>query len=395
MNKRSLGGGLLIAALGVVGTWAYCHAPTTAQDRSITTARRAVELPLQRSSDRAGSSGDEIDEAPELPGEPSDEAPVSPAQARAGSIEQLQKSLRIYQEFAVYPPWSRPYGEATLHYVDWNKLRPEGQPFAVDEENRELSVEVSLDRMFAGPGEAIRALVKLGRRENGVLVPASFDQVTARIEWNERGKGYSLAQALSLTQQRTDYTTSFVPSQIPVLAAGPREAMVTVEVKRGVFFKEIRMPFQYAVKPVFQVHGIAGERVANGSLVIDLDVEAAYATPTLIQAVLYDRSGKTPIAVYDDYFRPVKAGRQVATITFFGKALREKNVVGPYSVRALHGVSKDPGADSPEIFWKRDDALPLVTTLYYPTQFSDAEWSAPEKDAKIAQYEALIRAGGL
>jgi hypothetical protein len=387
----------MVVALGAVGAWMHVRTPTGAKSDG-TAAAIQVKTNL---SDEAPSldrlHGEHaLEETPEeLMVETLELDPPSPEQANAYAVEQLQKSLRMYEEFTVYPPWSRPYADNMRHYVEWNKLRPEGQPFAVDEEKRELSIEVSLDRMYAAPGEAIDALVKVGRLEDGVLLPAAFDRVTARIEWNDPENGYSLAQPLTLEQQGTNFTVSFVPAQIEALAARPREAMFTAEVKKGVFFKVIRIPFQYAVEPVFQVLGIAGDRVENGSLVVDLEVAVAHATPTLIQAVLYDESGQTPIAVYDDYFRPTEPGQQIATITFFGKVLREKNVTGPYSIRALHGVGKNPDAEPQESYWKRDDTPRLLTKLYFPTQFSDADWSSPEKDEKIRQYTALIEAGGL
>lgn len=394
MNRRWKAG-LLVLALVAAGAWMHIR-PSTGTKSDGTAAAMQVNASPPREAPSLDRLHDEHEQTPEeLIIETLELEPPSSEQANVYAVEQLQKSLQIYEEFAVYPPWSRPYADNMRHYVEWNELRPEGQPFAVDEEKRELSVEVSLDRMYAAPGEALHALVKVGRLEDGVLLPAAFDEVTARIEWNDPENGYALAQALALEQHGTDYAVSFMPSQIDVLVAGQREAMFTAEVRKGVFFKVIRIPFQYAIEPVFQVLGIAEDRIENGSLVVDLDVDVAHATPTLIQAVLYDPSGQTPIAVYDDYFRPTEPGRQTATITFFGKVLREKNVTGPYSIRALHGVGRNPNVEPPEIYWKRDDTPALVTGLYFPSQFSDAAWSSPEKDEKIGQYTELIEAGGL
>jgi hypothetical protein len=45
------------------------------------------------------------------------------------------------------------------------------------------------------------------------------------------------------------------------------------------------------------------------------------------------------------------------------------------------------------VFWARTDQLPpLVTTnAYSSSQFTREAWTSPDKDAKIKQYEDLIR----
>ncbi len=308
-------------------------------------------------------------------------------------LGQVRDALQRYREFTVYPPWSRPFAANTAHYVDWNKLQPEGQPFAVDEAGRELMVEVSLDRMFAGAGEQILTTVRAGRMEEGQLRPATFDKIEARIERNVPGKGIVAIRPLQLDQSGPLYSARFAPSEDPTLAERPQEAMVTVEVRKGVFFKTIRMPFQYAAAPPLKVLGVRRDALQDGSLVVELEVDVVRLAPTLLQAVLYDSAGRVPIAIYDDYIRPTELGRQPVPITFFGRAIREKNVNGPYSIRALHGVSKD--LEGSDLYWKRDDAPVLLTHAYSAAMFSGAEWESPEKRAKIAQYEEILRAGSL
>ena len=391
-----------VFVLASIAVWIYLRSPASPQDDK---NKKAVDQATHGAPSATRNSPPQLDLAPppddwtEVPEEvfatPVEIDPPSAENARADSLERMKKSLQIYRDFTKYPPWSRPYGDNTVHYAEWNTLRPEGQAFAVDDQNRELWVKVHLDRMYAGPGETINAVVELGRLEDGQLVAASFDEVSARIEWNDPVAGYQLAHKLTLNQVGSNYMVSFAPDQIAALAVEQREALFTAEVKEGLFFKVIRMPFQYAIEPAFEVLAIADDRIADGSLQVDLEVVVGRAVPTLIQAVLYDQRGQTPIAVFDDYVRPTDVGKQIATLTFFGKVLREKNVNGRYSIRALHGVVRAPDDEGGELYWKRDDTPVLLTRSYYATQFSDAEWSDPEKDKKIAQYETMIESGPL
>lgn len=402
MNRR-LGALLLVVALGAVGAWILFRAPTrTSGDEQAKKDTQAAngtgEVPsLAAVADDEHDDDEHVEESAEdRIAETLEIHPPSAEEAKTWSLDQLQKSKQLYEEFTRYPPFSRPYDESKLPMVEWNKLRPMGQEFAVDEEKRPLSVEVSLDRMYAAIGEPINVVVKAGRVENDVFVDASFDKVEARVEViNPQTAKYDTVYKIPLQQSGPTFTGSVVPSSLPALKQGNPEALITVEIHRGVFFKEVRMPFEYAVTPPFTVLGVAGDRLESGSLYVDLEVDVVHTYPTLIQAVLYDKAGTTPIAIYDDYFRPTKAGKQTATIMFFGKALREKNINGPYSLRAVHGVIQFIDTELPHQYWKRDDTPLLLTKQYYATQFSDADWDSPEKNEKIKQYDDLIEAGGI
>jgi hypothetical protein len=138
------------------------------------------------------------------------------------------------------------------------------------------------------------------------------------------------------------------------------------------------------------VRDIAVDRISAGSLEVVFDVNVSYVAPTLVEAVLYDASGKTGIATYDDYVHPTQTGGTKITITFFGKAISDSGINGPYSIRALHGHVKVPTAQPPEVFWARAASPVLLTQAYSAGMFSNAAWSSPEKDAKIAQYQQTI-----
>ncbi|MCU0620045.1 MAG: hypothetical protein MUC69_00925, partial [Gemmatimonadales bacterium] len=84
-------------------------------------------------------------------------------------------------------------------------------------------------------------------------------------------------------------------------------------------------------------------------------------------------------------------GPVTLVLTFFGKALREAGVDGPYSIRAVHGTVKQTDEQGMQsIGWSHPQ--PLTTRRYQASDFADAEWDAPEKQQKIGHYQALIQA---
>jgi hypothetical protein len=84
----------------------------------------------------------------------------------------------------------------------------------------------------------------------------------------------------------------------------------------------------------------------------------------------------------------VAVGPQEMQITFFGRAINEKGIDGPYSIRALHGHVRVPDADPPEVFWAHE--TPISTGTYKATDFAAGEWDSAEKQTKINQYKTLI-----
>jgi hypothetical protein len=316
--------------------------------------------------------------------------PMSAEEAREKSLEHAQRSLQLYRDTMVFPPWSRPYDGSTQHLVDWNRAWGVGQPFAADKSRREIRADVTLDKLYAGPGEAMAVTLTVSYVDTGD--PTDPDALSGRVEcYDIKSETWKLAADVAFSKSAAGhYRASFTPSSIAALSAAPQEARFIAHLKIADFFKDLPQPFQYAAKEVFAVRQLVAERVTEGSLEIVLDVDVSYVAPTLVQAALFDASGKTAIAVYDDYYRPAAVGRAQLSLRFFGKILRDKGLNGPYSLRALHGHVKVPTAEPPEVFWSRADSPPIITHAYSASQFSDSAWSAPEKAEKIDQYAQVI-----
>jgi hypothetical protein len=319
--------------------------------------------------------------------------PMTPEEARARAIEHAKRSLDIYKETMVFPLWSRPFDGSTRHLAEWNKPFPEGQPFAADKDRNEIRVDVVLDKLFAAPGEAITATVTVAYDVSGV--PVEADTTAGHIVvYDESSQAFQPIPSgdVSFNEGPSGtYTASFTPSTFQALRDKQVEARFVTHVALGEFFKDVTEPFQYASEDVFTVRDIAVDRMTNdGSLEVMFDVNVSYTAPTLVEAVLYDATGSKGIVTYDDYITPTQTGGTKMSITFFGKAIRDSGINGPYSVRALHGHVKVPTADPPEVFWSRPATPVLMTHSYLASMFSDAPYSSPEKTAKIQLYQQTI-----
>jgi hypothetical protein len=322
---------------------------------------------------------------------------IEPVDGKLASVERLERTLAIYKEVTVYPPWSRPAAEGSApHLLQPNAPASMGQPFAADRDGRKIRTDVQLDRWFIGPGERATATLTISRDdEESAYEP---DAALMRVEYYDPvEKAWPVAAELPLSRQGDKRVAVIDPAAIPVLATAdpPPEVRLLARVEIGLFYKDLPILFRYANEQPFEVTGPAGDQIAGGSLEVDLEVDVHHVAPTLIQAVLYDAAGIRPIATYEKTFHPTRTGPQIATLQFFGKVLREAGVSGPYRIKSLHGHVLNPGAEPAELFWWHADDPPLMTRAYSSSQFSDAPWSSPDKEHMVARYRELIDKGGI
>jgi hypothetical protein len=384
MRRSTLVGAALLV---IGGAWLARHSGHSSP-RSVATVAPA--------SDHAAST------SPALP-PPFDEPADSDDVAAHASIAQplidpaafsrkLEATLAIYQETMVYPRWSRPVDGSLPHLLDWNHSLQIGQPFAADRERREIEAHVVLDHSFAGPGDVLTAAVEVFRSDDHL--PVNPDKITARVElYAGDAVGWQVAADIAVAPAGRTWQAQFAPARLDRLAAAPRPARLVIRVELGEFFKELPLSFRYAAAPAFVVLAKTGDHLQAGSLAVDLNVDVRHPQPTLVQAVLYDPTGKTAIATYSDWFRPTEVGPQAMTITFFGKVIHDKGIAGPYRIGQLHGHVQVPEADPLEVWWAGPESPPIVTGVYLPSMFSSADYDSPEKRTTIAHYEELIKNG--
>jgi hypothetical protein len=314
---------------------------------------------------------------------------------RQAAAEMARNALEDYLKFAKYPPWSRPADDSQTHLWKWNEPSKAGQAFALDKDQKPISGDLVLDRMYAGPGEPITATVVVwgGEYEATQRTPVPFTatgiistgganpQVAAQLAFEPRTAGSPLEKS-----------TTFIPSSLPLLQGRVIQPQLIVTVKAGDRDFFFNRSFRYAATAPFEIKGKKSEGIVNGSLEVRLNglSHTAQVGGMRVQATLFDAAGKTPISVYDQTIQLSGVGEVPVVLTFFGKTIRDSGIDGPYSIRGLHGIviaEDDKGMQ--DVVWKVDQ--PIVTNKYAAKDFSDKEWNAPEKQQKIKQYQDVIK----
>lgn len=341
--------------------------------------------------------------SPPHPGLPA--LPLAPDDPRKETaIELAKETLAHYLEFSEFPPWSRPADGSQAHLWKWNELPPTGQAFSNDDKGKPISAELVLDKMYAGPGEVITATVRAwsGAYEDTVRKPAELQSVRGELQiWKDgvqgpNEMGWPAVEKVAFAKvddaAGPRWVAPFTPSLVAALAKKPEDVRFVAWVAHKSHEFPLISPFRYASKvPLVVLDGHA-DKIEKGSLEVTLGVDVKILGPIMIQATLFDAEGKAPIATYDDFYRPAQLGPQEVKITFFGRAITEAKVDGPYSVRALHGYVHFENEDPPEIFWSHEKPIP--TAAYKSTDFSSGEWDSQEKQDKINQYKEYMKSLG-
>lgn len=152
------------------------------------------------------------------------------------------------------------------------------------------------------------------------------------------------------------------------------------------------------------------ERIENGNLVIDVLVDVKRECKFVFQSNLFDYRGRpmhwaTVNAVFEPGVKPV-------SFVFFGKIFWDDGFEGRYTLRDLRGTCENlpfparwigdparvdaitsaaPRAE-PFLYYLPYTALQFTTQKEYRlNDFNKAEWSSPEKDAKLRELESAAQ----
>jgi|GEM_PF-4519808 len=377
-----------IAIIAVVAVVAAYMLLTKTDDQRNTPAPTHSEAPDTPSTSQT------LADSPDRPSleRTDDRKPILLSDEAAGKVgvDKVKRTLALYKRTLRYPRWSRPADGHERLDIEWNKGWPKAQPFAADDQRREIEMHAALDKAFADRGEQLTVTVDIFRPENGEKLRVTPDELVARVEYHT-GTSMKVVAEVPMAKSGDHYTGSFAPSAIKELASKQRRVQLVVFARIGRFSKDMSLPFTYAVYKPFLVKRHAGDSIVDGSLVVEYDVVVGHVQPHRVVAVLFDSTGTKPLATYRNWFRPTDRGPQKMRLTFFGKILRESGVDGPYQVRALHGHVRVPGGDPLEVVWKYDKST--TTNAYSANQFSAEDYSSAEKDRMITRYQNLIDNG--
>jgi hypothetical protein len=389
VSRRTVG--LLVVAVVVLGLWIGLRpkepAPVAAKHPPSAVMSEVKHTPVRVVSTSDG--GVAVHESEPDPGQ------LTPELQRE-AVARWEKSLSLYKEFARFPPWSRPADLSQQHL--WVRNTPEkvAQPIALDENEVPISAELSLDRLYAGPGESITATLEVwsGNVDDPERKPVPFTakgHVAIIHPKDGSGRAAGSVDFTAVPQQPTKKHTTFVLSRMKPLQARNEALNFTAQVTAGdrTYYFNRRLFYTAAVP--FEIEGKEADAIVNGSLEVRLRARSKVkqSGQMRVQATLFDGDGKTPISVYDGVVQVPGEGPFPLVITFFGKTIRDGDVDGPYSIRALSGImTVSEGQDIQDLRWSH--AKPILTRRYAAKEFSDAEWDAPEKDQKIRLYQREI-----
>lgn len=274
-----------------------------------------------------------------------------------------------YRERAQYPPWSHPLDDG----VDPILRDREVSPITAGGPNGEAPLlTVFPDRVsFESPEPAILyAYLSQGdRREpaqemRGILMSEEM-QPLAEVEFRDDGSGADTVSGDYLYAARIDFGERLQPALSESFLV--RVIAITEEGLERV----TASGFLYS-NPAARLTGRFRDAVDDGSLVVEAEIEASAGGRFHLEGTLYDGAGGRPLVWAQDAAE-FAAGRHWMRLTFFGRAVAQSGVDGPYWLRfaALSTTSQMPNAKN-SLF---EDAH--RTAAYPAASFDDAPFDDP------------------
>lgn len=314
-------------------------------------------------------------------------------------VRVLTETKAHMQEHFRFPPWSRPAttDNRFLHEDEPNLSTGTGRATVSANTYFNGDVEIS-PRVIPAKGKAqVRVHLRKFVDEDPAQVDLAAVQLDARVQVYDRTPrdmlapspnaeakdGFADVGTLQFKRDVEGWVAELDPARIKALA-GPHEARVRVTAKIGDIAFTMDGAFAYEGAEQFRIVSLRQATVDSGSLKLSFQVEAASAGTLRIQGGLFAPGGEA-IAAYDRE-QPVVAGLQRVDVIIFGKVLREAGADGPYVFQHVRGDVTL--ANKARMAW-RDDRK-FATGPLKVSEFSDADWSGPEKDAALAPYDLQL-----
>jgi hypothetical protein len=313
-------------------------------------------------------------------------------------VERLRARLADYKRDAIYPPWSRMHTNGSEYLIHWNRPFIPELPLndAPEGSAEQTIVRFGSDKAHVPAGEALTAWVEVvtggeaGRRvpaqiDDGAIYVRKADGVYRTLDVKFRDDGREGDEVAGDFR----YTARIVPSAEKALGGKSYGAHIEARVTSSGASRPYRREFTYAPRKTVEVLA-ARERIVDGSLEVTFDVQVHEAGSYTFFANVYSASGDTAIA-YAERGQTLSAGKSTATLVFFGRAIRDSQIAGPYVVKDVRGMKRNDsseGSDEANLWFTWDSEL--RTRPYPKDALSDREWDDAEKRQSIANFERLI-----
>jgi len=132
--------------------------------------------------------------------------------------------------------------------------------------------------------------------------------------------------------------------------------------------------------------GATTDSLVDGAVVLEVGVDVREPGRYLIDANLHAADGE-PLA-WTRFKGDLARGTTRVALRFFGKALRDRGVAGPYFLGELRGALYREGVE-PNLASMPPSLEPYRTREYALDELSDAPWDSAKKQATIAKLTAL------
>ncbi|MCE9597089.1 MAG: hypothetical protein K8S54_03900 [Spirochaetia bacterium] len=332
------------------------------------------------------------------------------------------QQLAFYKEWAKYPPYSRPLGLDQTDLLSPNQANEPAIPVVqeqaegcpTDPKSRtpcskpprisDISCSLSMDKRLSVGVEDQKLFVECHRTVEDRLerLPIEITQVVTVNQTTKQRlaspifQGDDGSNGDAVANDRI-YTVVLRPGKqdwgwmnvgVSITVQKLSQALTTA------WFSSPRIVAEF--KP-----GMS-DFIQEGHLHISVPVVVHKAGYYLFQANLLEQGGDhTPIAT-SDWKGNLEAGVHLVPMVFFGKIIRDRDVNGPFVMQNLRGhrlnlpvvpgelsalmrtggIPKNLKQDEPE-FEYLPVAAEHVTRYYSAHDFSDQEWTSPEKDDRI------------
>lgn len=338
--------------------------------------------------------------------------PASAAGPNGGAVADASytTALQMFREFSKYPPNSRPVDESHQDVA---------QPYIVATGTQELVRPA--DALGRTTGSGVLCVLQ---PEQHTVVEGAWQRVTLVCRRGAEGpentapplslviggvtlrgqvegsneqvvSGSDFGDLGSKGDERAGdgvYTLAFQPKLGP--GAVHLSAMVAIadrEAGDPLDAQPLVASFSVAAAAPARFTGKVSERLADGSLYVDVEIDVAKAGRYRIFANLEGDGGLLAYAKED---RDLPTGRQTVPLLFFGKILRDAGVQGPLVVTNLRGLrfdfERDPGGMTHQPL--QPIARAYETARYQPSDFSPDEWESEYKRERLVELEALAAA---
>lgn len=189
-----------------------------------------------------------------------------------------------------------------------------------------------------------------------------------------------------------EYTATYLPG---VKLGGQEDELLQFEV--GWTFDDAKLKpaqeralVQYTPAPPASFTGRFLERLENGSLLVDVEVDSQREGDVQVAGNLFAADGTTPVA-FSVVPARLERGRSWVTLEFYGLVFHDRGVAGPYVLKTLRGhfPSDTSAGRGPELARFEGSHR---TRSYPLSDFTPKEWDSPRKRAGLEAYEAELAA---